>query len=127
MVFLQLYMIMLGARLPKAENKRICQISALKSSRSCLRNLSSGLLQESFLKRYLTEKQNNYFQISGHLGEVVAMRESTVGIYMKRVLSIKETVSVVFSLKYVGIRLSKESGNFGIYLPSFTDAGKFAP
>ena len=39
---------MLGGRLPETENKRECRISSLKSSRSRLRNSSSGRLRESF-------------------------------------------------------------------------------
>ena len=39
---------MLGGRLLERENKRIYQISGLKSGRGCLRNLSSGRLRESF-------------------------------------------------------------------------------
>ena len=35
------------------------------------------LLTREFLKQYLTEKQNGYLQ-SGHLWEVVAMRQLTV-------------------------------------------------
>ena len=38
---------MLGGRLPETENKRICQISGLKSGRGPLRNLSGGRLRES--------------------------------------------------------------------------------
>ena len=38
---------LLGGRLPETENKRICQISGLKSGRGLLRNLSGGRLQES--------------------------------------------------------------------------------
>ena len=40
-------MIMLGGRLPETENKRICQISGLKSGRGRFRNLSGGRLRES--------------------------------------------------------------------------------
>ena len=40
-------MIMLGDRLPEAENKKICQISGLKSGCSPLGNLNGGRLQES--------------------------------------------------------------------------------
>ena len=60
----------MGGRLLATENKRICQISGLKSGRSRLRNLSSSRLRE-FLKQYLTEKQNSYLE-SGCLQEVVA-------------------------------------------------------
>ena len=35
---------MLGGCLPEKENKRICQISGLKSGRGPLRNLSGGFL-----------------------------------------------------------------------------------
>ena len=38
---------MLGGRLPETENKRICQISGLKSGRGRFRNLSGGRLRES--------------------------------------------------------------------------------
>ena len=38
---------LLGRRLPETENKRICQISGLKSGRGPLRNLSGGRLRES--------------------------------------------------------------------------------
>ena len=40
---------MLGGRLLETENKRIYQISCLKSGHSRLRNLSSGCLRESFI------------------------------------------------------------------------------
>ena len=40
-------MIMLGGRLPEAEDKRICVISGLKRSRGPFRNLSGGRLRES--------------------------------------------------------------------------------
>ena len=40
-------MIMLGGRLPETENKRICQISGLKSGRGRFRNMSGGRLRES--------------------------------------------------------------------------------
>ena len=69
---------MLGGRLPETENKRICVISGLKSGHGPLRNLSDGHLRSRELfKQYLTEKQNDCLQ-SGHLWEVVAMRELTV-------------------------------------------------
>ena len=48
---------MLGGRLPKTENKRICQTSGLKTGHGPLRNLSSGCL--------------SYLQ-SGRLWEAVA-------------------------------------------------------
>ena len=48
MIFLGLYVIVLGGRLLETENKRICQISGLKSCRGRLRNLYSDCLQESF-------------------------------------------------------------------------------
>ena len=48
MVFLQSYVIMLVGCLPQTENKRICQISGLKSPCGRLRNFSRGGLQESF-------------------------------------------------------------------------------
>ena len=41
------YVIMMGGRLPETENKRICQISGLKSGRGPLRSLSGGRLRES--------------------------------------------------------------------------------
>ena len=37
----------LGGRLPETENKRICQMSGLKSGRGPLRNLIGGRLRES--------------------------------------------------------------------------------
>ena len=76
MVFFQSYVIMPGGRLRESENKRICRISDLKSGRGRLRNSSSGRLRE-FLKQYLTETENGYFQ-SGGLREVVVVRELTV-------------------------------------------------
>ena len=39
---------MLGGRLPETDNKSICHISCLQSSRGGFRNLSSGRLRESF-------------------------------------------------------------------------------
>ena len=64
---------MLGDRLPETENKRICQISGLKSGRGPLeRSLTRELLKQS-----LTEKQNGCLR-SGRLREVVALRELTV-------------------------------------------------
>ena len=52
-----------GWMLTANENKRICQISSLKSPRGRLRNFSSGGgFTREFLKRYLTEKQNDYLQ-----------------------------------------------------------------
>ena len=59
---------------PETENKRICQISGLKSGRSRFKYLS---LTREFLKQYLTEKQNGFLQSSRSRG-VVAMRELTV-------------------------------------------------
>ena len=37
-----------GGRLQETENKRICQLSGLKSARDRFRNLSSGCLRERF-------------------------------------------------------------------------------
>lgn len=54
---------MLGGHLPETENKRIHQISGLKSGRGHLRNLGSGLLTKKFLKQYLSQKENGYLQI----------------------------------------------------------------
>ena len=48
MVFLQSYVIMRVGCLPQTENKRICQIWGLTSPCGCLKNFSSGGLQESF-------------------------------------------------------------------------------
>ena len=48
MVFLQSYKIMSVGRSLETENKRIRQISGLKSGDDCLRNLGSGCLGESF-------------------------------------------------------------------------------
>ena len=71
MIFLKIVYDHVGCRLLETENKRICQISDLKSGCGCLlRNLS----MREFSEQYLTEKQNVYFQ-SGLLQEVVAMRE----------------------------------------------------
>ena len=50
-------MSILGGRLPETGNKRICQISGLKSGRGPLKNLLWSLMRE-LLKQYLTEKQN---------------------------------------------------------------------
>ena len=47
---------MLGGRLLETENKRICQISGLKSGRG------SDRLRE-FLEQYLTEKQNVFYKV----------------------------------------------------------------
>ena len=63
------------AYLKPKKNKRIWQISGLKSDRGRFRNLKSGRLRE-VLKQHLSEKQNDYFQ-SGRLREVVAVRDLT--------------------------------------------------
>ena len=70
-------MIMLGGRLPESENKRICQISGLKSGLGPSRNLSGGRLYERALetKRLFTKWS---LTGGGRLREVVAMRELTV-------------------------------------------------
>ena len=71
---------MLSGRLPETENKRICQMSGLKSDRSPLRNFEWWLPTRELLKQYLTEKQN------GRLRKVVAMRELTVFIISLRLI-----------------------------------------
>ena len=48
--FLQSYVIELGGRLPKTENKRIRRISGVRRSRGRLRNLRSSRLRENFWK-----------------------------------------------------------------------------
>ena len=50
------------------KHNRICQFCGLKSGRGRLKNEKWSLTRE-FLKHYLTEKQNGYFQ-SGRLREV---------------------------------------------------------
>ena len=69
---------MFCGRLLETENKRIYQMSCLKTewSRS-LKKFEKWTLTREFLKRYLTEKQTVIY-ISGRLREVVAMRELTV-------------------------------------------------
>ena len=67
---------MLNGCLPETENKRICQISGLKSGRGRFRNLR-WLLKRELWEQYLTERQNGCLR-SGRLREVVAMRELTV-------------------------------------------------
>ena len=62
---------MLGVRLPKAENQRICQASGLKTGRDRLKNLNSGRPTRELLEQYLTAKQNGYLQ-SGRLRRVIA-------------------------------------------------------
>ena len=50
---------MSGGHLPETENKRICQISGLKSGHDCLIKISGKwLLRREFLKQYLREKEN---------------------------------------------------------------------
>ena len=53
------------------KRKKMPNLWPKKSGRGPLRNLGSGHLQKSFLKQYLSEKQNGYLQ-SGRLQEVVA-------------------------------------------------------
>ena len=53
---------MAGGHLPETENKRIFQISGLKSGHSHLRNLVVLACERGFLKQYLTEKQNSHLQ-----------------------------------------------------------------
>ena len=55
MVLLQSFVIMSGGRLPETENKRMCQISGPKRSRSRLRNLLSGRLREVVAMRELSD------------------------------------------------------------------------
>lgn len=77
MVFLQPFVIRLRVRLPEKENRRICQLSGLKSGRARLLKKSEKLSPtREFLKQSLSEKQNADLQ-SGCLREVVAMRELT--------------------------------------------------
>ena len=87
-------MIMLGGGLPETENKRICQISGLKSGRGRFRNLSGGRLRESSGNKYLTETQRLFTKWSltggGRLREVVAMRELTVYIFVLFWTSIRD-------------------------------------
>ena len=66
MIYNRSYVIMLGGRSPKTENKRICVLSGLKSGRGGWWSLTRGLL-----KQYLTEKQNGCLR-GGRLREVVA-------------------------------------------------------
>ena len=66
-------MITLGGCLYEAEDKRICQISGLKSGCDVIRNFKQWSLTGEALKQYLTEKQNGCFQ-SGRLREVVAYK-----------------------------------------------------
>ena len=66
-----------GGRLPETKNKRVCQISGLKSGRCRLRNLWSGRFRESFWNSIGVRNKTRYLQ-SGCLREVVAMRELTI-------------------------------------------------
>lgn len=71
MFFLQSYVIMMSGCLQERENKRICQMSGLKSGRDCVRKYRSGPLQESFQNNTLTEQ----LFTSGGLWEVVAYKK----------------------------------------------------
>ena len=51
-----------AGRLLKTENKRVCHISGLKKGRGRPKYLRSGQFTRVFLKQYLIEKQNDYFQ-----------------------------------------------------------------
>ena len=74
---------MLGCRLPETENKRICQISGLKSGRGPLINLRGGRLRENRLETVFNQETKRLFAKwslmgGGRLRKVVAMRELTV-------------------------------------------------
>lgn len=78
MVFSQPFLVRPRVRLPEKENRRICQISGLKSGRArSLKKSEKWSPTREFLKQSLGEKQNAYLQ-SGRLREVVAVREFTV-------------------------------------------------
>ena len=66
-----------GGRLPETKNKRICQISGLKSGHCRLRNLWSDRFRENVWNIVWVRNKTRYLQ-SGRLREVVAIRELTV-------------------------------------------------
>lgn len=68
---------MAGGRLPEKENKRIFQISGLKSGHSHLRNLVVLACERGFLRQYLTVKQNSHLQ-SVALQEVAAYAKGSL-------------------------------------------------